>query len=230
VGLAGYPHTLRLHTPHIPAAHTHPAQPPHNTRTPSVARSAPPARCCPSDSTRSARPSPPSSATHRLYADTASSHYTPARCLQASSPPHLPNSRRSSPGYTLASARRHTLFGRYTDTPALPAHPASTPEHHRCCIRTHTPLARHQTRNPALSSPTDPPHHTQTPAHNCSAPPTAPKCPRGSTQNRSPHLSTHPAPMPTVPTPGRSCTHPSANRSAASSRSTIARLPSRLYA
>jgi hypothetical protein len=71
-------------------------------RTAAQARSAPPARCCPSDSTRSARHSPSSSATHRQNTDTASSDYTRAHCQQADNPPHSPNSRRSSVGYTPA--------------------------------------------------------------------------------------------------------------------------------
>ena len=71
------------------------AQPPHRC-TAAQARSAPPARRCPSDSTRSAHRSPSSSATHRLNTDTASSDCTPAHCPQAGSPLHSPSSLRPS--------------------------------------------------------------------------------------------------------------------------------------
>ena len=89
--------TFQPHIPHTPTASRQPsaqAQPPRR-RTAAQARSAPPARCCPSDSTRSARLLYPSPTTPHLNTDTASSHYTPARCLQAGSPPQLPNSNRA---------------------------------------------------------------------------------------------------------------------------------------
>jgi hypothetical protein len=215
--MVGCPHTRLPHIPHTPTAgrQTH-SQAPQDTYTAAQARSAPPARCCPSDSTRSAHHLPSSSATHRLNADAASSHYIPARCLQANSPPHSPNSRRSSVGYTPASAHRHIQYDTHTDTPARSAHPAATQAHRRYCTHTHTPLARRQLRNRALSSPTDLPRHTQTHAHSCSAHylTTAPKCPLGSTQNYAPRPSTHPAHSPTDLTQGYRHTHPSVSRSA----------------
>ena len=102
--IQGAPHNRPPRTPHTPAASRQPsaqAQTP-GRRTAAQARSAPPARCCSSDSTRSARHSPSSSATHRQNTDTASSDYTRAHCQQADNPPHSPNSRRSSVGYTPA--------------------------------------------------------------------------------------------------------------------------------
>ena len=165
------------HIPHTPTASRQPsAQAQPGRRTAAQARSAPPARCCPSDSTRSARHSPSSSATHRLNADTASYNHTQARCQYPSNPPRLSNSRRSSVGYTPASAHRHNQYHTHTDTPARSAYlvcPASTHAHRRYYTRTHTPPAHHQPHNRALSSPTNSPHHTQTPAHNGSAAPNA---------------------------------------------------------
>jgi hypothetical protein len=215
--MVGCPHTRLPHIPHTPTAgrQTH-SQAPQDTYTAAQACSALPARCCPSDSTRSARHSPSSSATHRLNTDTANCTRIPVRCLQASNPPHSSNSRRSSVGYTPASAHRHTRYDTHTDTPARSAHPAATHAHHRYYTRTHTLPARRSTRNRARSSPTDPPHHTRTHAHTRSAhySPNAPRCPLGSTQSYTPHPSTHPAPTPTDPTQGHTHTHPSAPRSA----------------
>jgi hypothetical protein len=70
--------TAHPHTRHTPTASGQPsaqAQPP-GRRTAAQARSVPPARCCPSDSTHSARHSPSSSATHRLNTDTAGADCT----------------------------------------------------------------------------------------------------------------------------------------------------------
>jgi len=150
------PHIVILHTPHTPAVRTHPAQEPPDTRTPRVVSATLPARCCRSDSTRSARPSLPSLATHRLHADTASSSFTPAHCQRASNPPHSPSSSCPSSDCTPASAHRHTLFGIHTDTPAPPKHPASTREHHHCYTHTHTPPAQSGCRSPVLSWSSDP--------------------------------------------------------------------------